>query len=169
MKQLQLKYIALGVIFALTLGGCASAFRTSGGVVMLSGAKPAIPAPVETIQIFLTPPTQSYKKIALISSSVPVSGNYGIAQAEAAALEELKKQAASAGADGVIDITREVLAGDTLISSSGWGGGTVFTGAPVTEAQLQALRLRPNQQTTSISSYYTINFRAQAIQLEDKK
>lgn len=168
MKQLQLKHIALGMILALTLGGCASAFRTSGGVVMLAGAKPATPAPVETVQIFITPPTQSYKRIALISSSVPVSGNYGIAQAEAAALEELKKQAASAGADGVIDITREVLAGDTLISSSGWGG-TVFTGAPVTEAQLQALRLRPNQQTTSISSYYTINFRAQAIQLEDKK
>ena len=98
---------------------------------------------------------------------MPVSGNYGIAQAEAAALEELKKQAASAGADGVIEITREVLSGDTLISTSGWGG-TPFVAAPMTDAQLLALRTRPTQQTTSITSYYTINFRAQAIKLESR-
>lgn len=167
MKHVRLKLLA-SCAMILMLGACAAPFRTSGGVVMLSGLKPATPAPVETVQLFVTPPNTSYKKIALVTSSVPVSGNYGIAQAEAAALEELKKQAASAGADGVIEITREVLSGDTLISTSGWGG-TPFIAAPMTDAQLLALRTRPTQQTTSITSYYTINFRAQAIKLESRQ
>lgn len=167
MKHVKLKLLA-SCVMILMLGACAAPFRTSGGVVMLSGLKPATPAPIETVQLFVTPPGTPYKKIALVTSSVPVSGNYGVAQAEAAALEELKKQAASAGADGVIEITREVLSGDTLISTSGWGGTPFVAAAPMTDAQLLALRTRTTQQTTSITSYYTINFRAQAIKLENR-
>ncbi len=101
------------------LSGCAT-----GGTVMLSGTPPASPTPIEKIEIFLEKPDKKYKVIALITASADTDDFLSVSHAEKAALEKLKEQAARAGADGIIDIYREVLEGGSVVSSTVWGSAT---------------------------------------------
>lgn len=103
--------------------GCAS-----GSTVMLGGAKPAEKIPVEQVRLHLTPPTGHYEDVALIRASANVNDFLSINDAEAAALEKLKEQAAEAGADGVVDIQQEVVENGTVVSSSAWGRGRAYGG-----------------------------------------
>ena len=103
------------IISFLLIIGCAT-----GSTVMLQGAKPEKHTPIGKIAIYLEHPERPYKVIAVLNSSAD-SKNFGsVAYAEAAALEQLKIQASKAGADGIIEIYRDVLDGGALVASSSW-------------------------------------------------
>lgn len=102
--------------FGIFLDGCAT-----GGTVMLSGSPPAEPRQVEEIEIYLEKPNRQYKVIAMIIASAETDDFLSVAHAEKAALEKLKEQAAQAGADGIIDIYREVMQSGAVVSSTAWG------------------------------------------------
>jgi hypothetical protein len=101
-------------LLALLVCACAT-----GSSVMLRGALPEHPGRTkEQIELFVQPPQRSYRVIALVSASASFAGFGGVAGAEEAALDELKRQAARAGADAVIEIRREIYLGGVLISST---------------------------------------------------
>lgn len=112
MKQL------ITCLFILFLVGCAQ-----GGTVMLTGEKPQLIKPISEIELLIEKPTKSYKVLALINSSAKTQSQFfgSSSEAETAALEQLKVQAAQAGADAVMDIKQEVLENGAVISSVAWG------------------------------------------------
>ena len=152
----------VGVLLCVVLvTGCSFKLEATGSVVMLQGAVPEKAISVDAVQIFLEAPTEPYRAIALVSSSVGVDYR-DIAAAEGAALLELKRQTALAGGNGIIDLVREVLVGDTLVSTSR------FHSLPELGLKDQR-RLAPIKQVsgtsqTSVSTTYTLYFRGKAIQ-----
>lgn len=81
----------------------------------------------DRIELFVAPPGRAHRVIALVSGSATFAGFGGVAGAEGTALEKLKEQAALAGADGVIEITRELYLGGVLVSSTSLGQKPVGT------------------------------------------
>jgi len=110
------------ILFILVLSSC-----SSGGFVMLNGAAPKKARAIETIELFLKHPKKSYKVIALLNSSADTQRQlYGSSsKAKSNALNELKKQAAKTGADGIIDIIEEVFINGEQISSTAWGNANI--------------------------------------------
>ncbi|TPW09844.1 MAG: hypothetical protein FD130_2387 [Halothiobacillaceae bacterium] len=100
------------VSVVLLMTGCGTlSTMTTGSLVMLKGAAPVVATATTKIEILLTPPKTPYEVVALVQASAHVSDTLYMAEYEAAALEELKKQTAKAGGEGIIEVTREVLAG----------------------------------------------------------
>ena len=101
-------------LLTLILSACAT-----GSTVMLTGDMPEKSLKAkDQIELFVQPPVRAHKVIALVSASASFAGFGGVAGAEGAALEKLKEQAALAGADGVMEIQREIYLGGVLISST---------------------------------------------------
>ncbi len=105
------------LIIAALLGGCIA----TGSTVMLNGTPPEKPAKTATqIELLLEPPAKAYTVIALVTASAKTQ--FGdVAGAEGSALEQLKAQAAAAGADAVVEIERQVLSGGQVVSSGAYG------------------------------------------------
>ena len=139
----------MAVILVTALTGCAT-----GGTVMLSGKAPTTPSKTaDEVELFLTVPTKPYKVIALINSSRSGSD---IGLSEGMALEKLKDQAAQAGADGIIEIQREVMDGGAVISSGAYG-----------QASLNQNNVRASAGGIgSLIKTYTIVFRGKAVKFE---
>jgi len=129
---------------------------------MLKGSPPAMAGAAEDVSIFLEKPEKPFKVIALVNSSVQMDDYSSMAEGEGAALERLKQQAALAGADGIINITREIMDKGTVISSSSWTSADTLDGG----------RRHPHSVTgsdydyTSLYRYYSISFRGEAISFD---
>ncbi len=109
-------------ILLLSLYGCSITSQVSGSHVALNPSNTSLGSITpEEVSIFLQPPEHSYQAIALLSASATISGYSNVAAMEAELTEELRRQAASIGANGMIDIIREVMVGDKVITSNTWG------------------------------------------------
>jgi len=151
-----MKYLLLIINTVLFLSGCAS-----GGTVMLVGSAPDEPTPIENVQIFLEPPTRAFQVIALVNSSADTDDFMSTSGAETAALEKLREQAAIAGADGLIDINREVIENGAVISTSAWGA------ASATAVGSTATATGNSSGIGSLFRSYSIGFRANAIKFTE--
>jgi hypothetical protein len=93
--------VAASLILALGPLGCAR-LNTDGTRLVL---RPAQPTEANSIQVIGGAPSRPYDRLALVSaysySSFP--------QARTAALDELKRQAARAGANAIIEVRQRVL------------------------------------------------------------
>lgn len=86
------------------LGGCAT-----GATVMLSGATPESPTAGENVEILEEPLSQPHDVVAVVSGNAYTSDYFTLDRAERAALQQLKAQAAEAGADAIMELSREGL------------------------------------------------------------
>jgi len=162
------------LIATTLLTGCSLGMQATGSVVMLKGEAPIQPTPVEQVQLILNTKNKEFHIVALINASASVAEPKQIAIAEGKALQELKNQAAQAGANGVIDVVREVLVGDALISTMNYGRIDDFSiGDHATHNNDKhgiAQILHREHQTistgqTSVSRSYTVYFRGKAVHL----
>ena len=156
---------AVGIIAAgLMLAGCSLNIYTSGSMVMLKGSPPTIEQPqTDHIEILLSPPEQAYEVIALVNASADLMDYSFIAEYEAAVIEELRKQAALAGADALLNITREIVRGDVLVTTDSYGD--YWLNQYVEDGKLiHPGFARPHAtHSTKVSRSFTIFMRAQAI------
>jgi hypothetical protein len=97
------------------LAGCAQ-----GGTVMLMGEKPKVARPTSQVEIFLEAPKRPFKVIALVNASASTKDQLfeSTAEAETNAFEQLKQQAAEAGADGIYEITQSTVDNGIVVSTS---------------------------------------------------
>ncbi|VAW84715.1 hypothetical protein MNBD_GAMMA16-2005 [hydrothermal vent metagenome] len=158
------------LITAILLNGCSLSMNTTGSMTMLKGEAPIQPLPIEQVQLILTTEKQDYQVVALITASVSATEPEYIAVAEGKALQELKHQAAQAGANGVIDVVREVLVGGALASTTSFGyiddhsiGNRNILDI---EDHLQREHNVVSSSQTSVSRSYTVYFRGKAVRLE---
>jgi hypothetical protein len=135
-------------VILLLLAGC-----TSGSTTMLSGTMPAVGIPPENVELIIDEPQRSYKKLALVTASADTDDHLGFAKTEAAALRRLREQAGKAGADGVMNIRREVHQGDSIVSSNAWGTGV--SSGNITTGSASGI--------STISSSQTIVFHGEAV------
>ena len=153
-------------ILMVMLYGCSIGSQISGSYVSLNSTGGILPAisPAE-VSIFLQPPKSKYQATALLSASATISGYSDVAAIEAELLEELRRQAASSGANGVMEIVREVMVGDKVITTNTWG----MAARPRHELSSQKPpRLPPfnRQRHSVVTSDYLIIYRGQAISYE---
>lgn len=143
------------------LAGCSFQRPISGGMAMLAGAPPALASNPNEVQLFLEPPKFSYASIALVTASASVAADSDIAATEADVIQKLKEQAALAGANGITNIVREFIAGDTNISGSSWG--SVIKNRD--SASSNDINLAQSQRSSSglISNSYLLIYRGKAI------
>ena len=144
-----LKNLSILCLSACFIWGCAS-----GSTVMLSGIAPEMPTPLEQIKLFIEPPDQPYAVIALVNATADTEDFRSVAQAEGAALEKLKEQAAKAGADGVTDIVREMLDGGLVIYSD--------------SLRNYYHEHRNTHSSTTLSRSYAISYKGKAIKFTEK-
>lgn len=117
---------AVSCLIITLILGCETFDPVTGSTVMLKGSPPARPVSVEDVSIFLEPPGKPFSVLALVSSSVRMYDYSSVAEGEGAALERLKQQAALAGADGVINMTREIMDHGTVVQSTAWTSATAI-------------------------------------------
>ncbi len=105
-----LRPVALALLIAASIGGCATTSR-----VMLSPARPAL-AP-EQVQVYFSPPPGRYVEIAMLETS---SGGftYGEQNKMNSVLAKLRVEAAKLGANGVL----------VQETARGYGGSSVGVG-----------------------------------------
>ncbi|NOY71855.1 MAG: hypothetical protein GXP14_05675 [Gammaproteobacteria bacterium] len=162
-------FISMAVVL---LTGCSLGMSVTGSAVMLKGDLPMQPSPVEQVQILLETENIDYQVVALVNASVSLAEPVDIAIAEGKVLQELKNQAALAGANGILEVVREVLVGDALISTMRYGG--VDGHSPLDHNTLdhdrhdltQTLPIEYSSidsSRTSISQSYTVYFRGKAV------
>lgn len=144
---------AAALLAAAALIGC-----SSGSTVMMSGSKPATAVPVEQVRLYTETPRSNYQTVALITASAEVGTYLSIDRAEAAALDRLKEEAAEAGADGVMEIERDLVENGTVTSTSVWGRGSRVDW----NNGMTTVSARAGAQTSTYVSR-TIVFRAKAI------
>lgn len=95
------------------LAGC-----SYGSKVMLAERESA---PAENTDILLKAPDKPYRVIAVVSGIAHSSDFlFSRARTEKAALERLKEKAVAAGADGVVQVTRETLKGNMVLPYTPW-------------------------------------------------
>ena len=153
-------------VLLLMLYGCSMSSQISGSHVSLNSTGSALQAiPPEEVTIFLQPPESKHQAIALVSASATISGYSDVAAMEAEVLEELRRQAASIGANGVMDIVREVMVGDKVITTNTWGMAARPRHELSTQNQLRLLPLN-RQRHSVVTSDYLIIYRGQAISHE---
>jgi len=150
-------------VLLLMLYGCSMSSQISGSYVPLNATGSALQTiSPEAVSIFLQPPESNYQAIALLSASATISGYSDVAAVEAEMLEELRRQAASIGANGVMDIVREVMVGDKVITTNTWG----MTARSKQELSAKHMLRQPilnRQHQSVVSSDYLIIYRGQAI------
>ncbi len=82
---------------------------------------PSVAIPPEQVELILDEPQRRYRKIALVTASADPDDYFGWVAAEGAALKRLREQAGKAGADGVLNIYREVHQGYVVVFSEHLG------------------------------------------------
>lgn len=138
------------------LSGCAE-----GGTVMLTGDKPAVARPTNEIELLLEKPGRPFKVIAMVNASAETQWTGSVSAAETLSLEQLKKQAAEAGADAVYEIKQEVMDGGQVVSSVDWGRAQVgFTKKNIPTATGSTFGF------ANTIKNYTLVFRAKAIKFK---
>lgn len=145
------------------LTACSLSIEPTGSLVMLKGGLPAAAVAEDSVEILIGKPEKPHEVVALVNASVDVMDYTYIAEYEAAVLTELRRQAARAGANAVMNIEREVVSGGTLVTTSSYGSawGTEFE--PEKQQSRDALIQHHANQSTRISQSYTVYFRGQAI------
>ncbi len=149
-------------ILLVTLYGCSITSHISGSYVVLNPASttPAI-SPGE-VTIFLQPPEHEYQVVALLNASTTVRSSIYIAEFEAELVEELRRQSASIGANGVTDVVREVMIGDKVITTHTWGGTGRARLIP-TEPHEPRHIVRDRQRQSVVTSDHILIYRGKAI------
>ena len=150
-------------VLLLILYGCSMSSQISGSHVSLNSTSSTLQAisPAE-VSIFLQPPESKHQAIALVSASATISGYSDVAAMEAELLEELRRQAASIGANGVMDIVREVMVGDKVITTNTWGMATRSKLEISGQDKLKHAIINRHDQSV-VSSDYLVIYRAKAI------
>ena len=155
---------AVSCLILLVISGCASFDPVTGSTVMLKGSPPAKAADVGNVSIFLERPEKPFNVLALVSSSVRMYDYSSVSEGEGAALERLKQQAALAGADGIINITREIMDHGTVVQSTAWTSATAIhhgkRGFPHPVDGWDSSQ-------SSLYRYFSISFRGEAITFSD--
>lgn len=155
-------------IFILLLSyGCSTTSYIDGSSVLLApqGASVSTISP-DDVTIYLQPPEQSYEPVALVVASATVSSYSDVALTEAELIRELKRQAAATGANAVIDVVREVIAGDQVISISGWG---IASRSDIIDADRRLKNIiTDTRQQGVITSDYLIIYRGKAVSTANK-
>jgi len=125
----------------------------TGNTVLFSAAIPDRETTPEEVVLFANTPDCEFRVIALVTAAARIDDASFAGDRERAALERLKRQAARAGADGVIHIQREIVSGGVLRSSAEW------TGLDQAEAESEISR------ETSEGNSRQIRFRGEAIRI----
>ncbi len=168
-----LKYLS-GLLIIVYVVGCSIGIQTRGSVVLLKGnEREQSQSEPHSIEVFLEAPERAFDVIALVYASAEVVDPRFVAEYESALFTELRRQAARVGADGIINVVREVLSDGTLVTVDNYGLDWVYKGgvheglhSHSEEAWLHYEGL-PGRQLTRIANHYSILFRAQAIRLRD--
>ena len=146
-------------IIAFLLFGCAFPREISGSFVRLDTASPSTKTSPADVKIFLDKPQQKYQVVALVEASSTIHEYSNVADIEGALLSELRAQAALAGANGLVDIVRETLVGETVISTTEWG---TITKSATPHLNPKIIQSR-HDQLGSVSQGYLLIYRAKAI------
>ena len=150
----------------LMLYGCSITSQISGSHVSLSPTNnPLDSIAPEEVTIFLQAPEQPHQAIALLSASATISGYSNVAAMEAELIEELRRQAASIGANGVMDIVREVMIGDKVITSNTWGIAARSRGESAEQNKLRHT-IVDRRDRSVVTSDYLVVYRGKAISYE---
>jgi len=155
------------VIMLAMLYGCSITSQVSGSHVSLNpigNERQAIQP--DAVTIFLQAPEHAYQTIALLNASATISGYSNVAAMEAELLEELRRQAASIGANGVIDIVREVMIGDKVITTNTWGMAARSKLEINDQQKLKHAMINRRDQSV-VSSDYLLIYRGKAISYEN--
>ncbi len=153
-------------ILLIMLYGCSISSHVSGSHVVLNptSSTPAITS--DEVTIFLQPPEHEYQVVALLNASTTVRSSIYIADFEAELVEELRRQAASIGANGVTDVVREVMIGDKVITTHTWGGTGRARLTP-TEPHEPRHIVRDRQRQSVVTSDHILIYRGKAISYEN--
>jgi hypothetical protein len=152
------------ILIPLFAYGCSTASYIDGSNVLLTPASQSLSSiSPDDVTIYLQPPKQDYEPIALLVANATVGSYSDIAKIETGLINELKRQAAATGANGVTDVVREVIAGDKILTVSDWG---VTSRHNISDADPRLKHIiTDRQQQGVISSDYLIIYRAKAISL----
>ncbi|MDH4233839.1 MAG: hypothetical protein OEV15_01715 [Gallionella sp.] len=161
MQIINFNNIWISFLSSILLAGCLVQTPISGGMVMLAGTPPATAANPNDVQLFLDTPKFSYSTIALVTASATVYTSSNVAEIEAGVVRKLKEQAATAGANGVIEIVRELRDGATNISGSTWKSVTKQKNVAGNNEMNQIQSHQDNND--SISNSYLLIYRGKAI------
>lgn len=149
------------MLMLMLVAGCSTTSRIDGASVLLAPQTQSRSLAPEQVVVYLEPPEQDYQGVAMVVASATVTSYSDVALIEAELLNELKRQAAAVGANGIVDVVREVIAGDQTLSVSGWD---VATRNNLTDADVRLRQFISNQRTEGrISSDYLIVYRARAV------
>jgi len=157
---------AIVAILLVMLYGCSITSQVSGSHVSLNTAGNKLQViQSDEVTIFLQTPEHAHQTIALLSASATISGYSNVAAMEAELLEELRRQAASIGANGVMDITREVMIGDKVITTNTWG---IAAGSKFETAEQNKLKhtIVDRRDRSVVTSDYLLIYRGKAISHE---
>lgn len=152
---------------SVLLSACATGPMVTGSSIVLDKQQTASQGvnPDQVI-LHLAPPMKNYQAIAIVAASSIIGKYTNLAQLETELVEELRRQAAAVGANGVTQIRKEILVGQTLISTTSWGDPVHHNRKrehpPKTLSDAQ-LRIRDQ----SISSEYSVIYRGKAISVEE--
>ncbi len=158
-----------GLLVAIYLLGCSIGIQTSGSTVMLKGDKrDQNQIEHRAVEVFLEPPERAFDVVALVYASAEVVDPRFVAEYESALFAELRAQAVRAGAEGIINIVREVVSDGTLVTVDNYGLGWVHKGGLHSSGEDLWLHYEglPGRQLTRIANHYSVLFRAQAIRFK---
>jgi len=145
------------------VAGCAVEYVATGSTVMLSGSPPAYGRSPETVTLFIDPPDRKYTVVAMVTASIRLDDYSDIAGAEALALEQLRREAAKAGSDGVMDIQREVMDRGAVVLSSSWKHSHTYRDRD----DLIRYATRDDSDLISLNRAYSLVFRGKAIKFAE--
>lgn len=155
------------ILIPLFVYGCSTTSYIDGSNVLLTPASQGRPAiSPDDVTIYLQPPKQDYEPVALLVANATVGSYSDVAKIEAELLNELKRQAAATGANGVTDVVREVITGDKILTVSDWG---ITSRHNISDADPRLKHIiTDRRQQGVISSDYLIIYRAKAISIGGK-
>ena len=161
---MQIMKTILIFIMVAVLSACSLSIQTHGSVVKLKGGAASEPLLAEQVELFIEVPEEAHDVVALVQASANVMDYSFIAEYEAAVLTELRQQAASIGAAGIVNITREVVSdGAVLITDTYGTGWFVHDKHGELLHHQHALPAQHLTRSTKLSQNYAIYVRGQAI------
>ncbi|MGW8323834.1 MAG: hypothetical protein ACWGSD_20020 [Thermodesulfobacteriota bacterium] len=143
--------------------GCATEYVATGSMVMLSGGPPPYPKAVESVTLFIDPPERKFTAVAMVTASIRLDDFLDIAAAEAMVLEQLRREAATAGSDGVVDIQREVMYRGAVVISSSWKHSRGYGDRD----EFVRYATRDESDILSLNRAYSLIFRGKAIRFSE--
>ncbi len=115
----------LAVSGALVLLGLLQACGATGDLTMYDGSEKATNRTrTSEIGLYVGEPDQPYHAVADVAGRATKNGMRNSIRAEHRALKSLRSECASAGADAVINIRREVIQGGKVVDDQQWDGET---------------------------------------------